>query len=160
MKKVIVYLIFVLLLISAAALADLSKSLPAWSNDYRLWLRCVLLGSLGGALYCLRSVYLNACVRKKWDADWETWYYLRPLGSAICGLVSCLFLKAGLLLLEAGQKTDSSQLGFYAFAFIAGLNVDNFVAKIEDIALSTWGIQKSRASQGRDVIERSADPEK
>jgi hypothetical protein len=58
-----------------------------------------------------------------------------------------LFLKAGLLLLEAGQKGDSSQLGFYAFAFVAGLNVDRFVAKIENIAEATWGIEKSRAAR-------------
>jgi hypothetical protein len=68
----------------------------------------------------MRSVYLNACVRRNWDAAWEPWYYIRPFASLICGFVSCLFLKAGLLLLEAGQKTDASQLGFYAFGFVGG----------------------------------------
>ena len=37
-------------------------------------------------------------------------------------------------------------MGFYALAFVAGMNVDKFVAKIEDIAQATWGIEKSRAN--------------
>ena len=31
---------------------------------------CVLFGGLGGVTYCLRGVYLNACVRKQWDIAW------------------------------------------------------------------------------------------
>jgi hypothetical protein len=108
---------------------------------------CGVSGGLGGCLYCLRGVYLNACVRKNWDAQWEPWYYIRPFASLLCGGVSCLFLKAGLLVLEAGEKANATQLGFYAFAFVAGLNVDKFVAKIEDIAQATWGIEKSRAGR-------------
>jgi hypothetical protein len=64
------------------------------------------------------------------------------------GGVSYLFLKAGLLILESGTNPDSSDLGFYALAFIAGLNVDKFISKIEDIAQAVWGIEKSRSSSG------------
>lgn len=98
-------------------------------------------------MYCLKGVYLNTCVHKHWEREWEPWYYVRPFASLVCGLVSCLFLKAGLLVLEAGQKGDSTQLGFYAFAFVGGLNVDRFVAKIENVAEATWGIEKSRAAR-------------
>jgi hypothetical protein len=78
--------------------------------------------------------------------QWEPWYYIRPVVSLICGGVSFLFLKAGLLLLEAASLPESSDLGFMALAFIAGLNVDKFINKIEEIAQASWGIEKSRAS--------------
>lgn len=147
MKKVIAFLLVFLGLLAVTVWAELSTAFPEWMGALRLWLYCTVAGGLGGALYCLRGVYLNACVRKQWERDWEPWYYIRPFASLISGLVSCLFLKAGLLLLEAGQKGDSTQLGFYAFAFIAGLNVDRFVAKIENVAEATWGIEKSRAAR-------------
>ncbi|PZR74080.1 MAG: hypothetical protein DLM73_08960 [Chthoniobacterales bacterium] len=126
---------------------ELSGTAPAWLQTNHLWFLCGVSGGFGGCLYCLRGVYLNACVRKNWDAEWEPWYYIRPFASLLSGGVSCLFLKAGLLILEAGEKANATQLGFYAFAFVAGLNVDKFVAKIEDIAQATWGIEKSRAGR-------------
>jgi len=97
-------------------------------------------------LYCLRGIYLNYCVLKQWSNDWITWYILRPIVSFICGGASYLFLKAGLLVLEAKKEIDASNLGFFAFAFIAGMNVDKFISKIEEIAQATWGIEKSRTS--------------
>ncbi len=106
------------------------------------------MGGLGGIVYCLRGVYLNACVKKTWDKEWHPWYYIRPLVSLVCGGISYLFLKAGLLVLESNQSVDSSNLGFLALAFIAGLNVDKFISKIEDVAQAAWGIEKSRASKG------------
>jgi len=42
-------------------------------------------------------------------------------------------------------------LGFLALAFIAGLNVDKFITKIEDIAQATWGIEKSRTARSQDT---------
>jgi len=62
----------------------------------------------------------------------------------LCGAVSYLFLKAGLLLLESKQLSETTDLGFLALAFIAGLNVDKFIVKIEDIAQASWGIEKSQ----------------
>jgi len=49
--------------------------------------------------------------------------------------------------LEAQQTEISTNLGFYALAFVAGLNVDKFIEKIEDMAQVTWGIKKSRTAQ-------------
>jgi hypothetical protein len=35
-------------------------------------------------------------------------------------------------------------------AFIAGLNVDKFIEKLEDIAQISWGIKKSRVASNGD----------
>jgi hypothetical protein len=147
MKTIIIYHLFFLSCIVAAGCLLLQNYLPSWLDSVRVPIVCGLAGGLGGITYCLRGVYLNACVRKQWDVTWLPWYYIRPIVSVICGAVSFLFLKAGLLVLDAGQKENPSQLGFYALAFIAGLNVDKFVAKLEDIAHATWGIEKSRTSK-------------
>ena len=111
---------------------------------------CGLFGGIGGVTYCLRGIYLNASALKRWDEIWLPWYFIRPIVSFICGVISWLFLKAGLIILEAQQADTSSNLAFYALAFIAGLNVDKFIEKIEDIAQVTWGIKKSRASTKED----------
>lgn len=121
---------------------------PAFPESFlKLLVYCGLCGGVGGVTYCLRGVYLNASVFKRWDEAWLPWYFIRPIVSFICGAVSCLFLRAGLIVLEAKQTQASTNLAFYALAFIAGLNVDKFVEKIEDIAQVTWGIKKSRTSR-------------
>lgn len=150
MKKIIFY-ILVIVSVDIVLLATSKIGLmPSWWNSLGLVVTCGLIGGVGGAVYCLRGVYLNACVRKSWDDTWQPWYYIRPLVSHLCGAVSYLFLKAGLILLEAKQDMQGSDLGFLALAFISGLNVDKFIAKIEDIAQATWGIEKSRTSKQGD----------
>ena len=147
MKKVIGYLI--LWLIGGVFLMVWQHfvELPAWYMENLLWVQCVLIGLIGGLIYCLRAVYLNKCVRKSWDKEWEVWYYLRPITSAISGFVSFVFLKAGLLVLDAATKPEHISYGYLAIAFIAGYNVDNFMKKLEEVASSIWGIKKSRSSQ-------------
>lgn len=147
MKKVIAFHLIFLAAIGGLAYWHLSGASPPWLKSAHIWFLSVIVGGLGGAVYCLRGVYLNACVRKNWDVAWEPWYYIRPFVSLVCGGVSCLFLKAGLLILESTQKEGASELGFLALAFVAGLNVDKFVAKVEDIAQASWGIEKSRAAK-------------
>jgi hypothetical protein len=120
-------------------------------EKFRLLLSCILIGGIGGILYCLRGVYLNYSVKDQWSDKWLVWYFVRPLVSMICGGVSYIFLKAGLLVLEAQKETDASNLGFYALSFIAGMNVDNFISKLEDLADATWGIKKSRATKNTDT---------
>jgi hypothetical protein len=112
--------------------------------DLRVGLMCAVIGAVGGCLYCLRAVYLNRCVRQTWSDHWAAWCLIRPVVSTCCGGVSFLFLKAGLLVLESGTKSDASEIGSYALALVAGLNVDKFVAKIEDVAQAVWGIDQSR----------------
>lgn len=132
--------------------------MPGWYTANLLLFRCTFVGIIGGVLYCLRAVYLNKCVRKQWDKDWEVWYYLRPITSGISGFASYIFLKAGLLVLEADLKPDAVAYGYLAIAFIAGYNVDNFMRKLESIAASVWGITKSRATS--DITTTNKDPEK
>lgn len=147
MKKIIAYLFLILGLDIFLLIAMKAGTMPGWWYSLQGIVLCTLTGGLGGAVYCLRGVYLNACVRKQWDDDWQPWYYIRPLVSHVCGAISYLFLRAGLLVLEAKPSTDSTDLGFLALAFIAGLNVDKFIAKIEGIAQASWGIEKSRTTK-------------
>ena len=83
--------------------------------------------------------------------DWHVWYFIRPLTSTIAGAISYLFLKAGLLVLESSSNAGSSEMGFFALAFIAGFNVDKFVAKIEEVAKAVWGIEKTRSATNHEV---------
>ncbi|HQR84292.1 MAG: hypothetical protein B7Y05_08755 [Polynucleobacter sp. 24-46-87] len=106
----------------------------------------ILFGGLGGTIYCLRGVYLNACVRKKWDSDWAPWYLIRPFLSLALGGISYLLIKSGLLFLNANQG-ELHQLGIWLLAFLAGLNVDKTLSKIESIGQSVWGIEPSKQSE-------------
>jgi hypothetical protein len=118
------------------------------SNDlitYLPVLQSTLIGGIGGVLYCLRAVYKNKCVLKRWDKDWEIWYYIRPICSFIVGFVAFVTLKAGLLILDSGQ--GDSIYGYLIFSFVAGYNVDNMMKKIEDISENIWGIKRSNASK-------------
>jgi uncharacterized YccA/Bax inhibitor family protein len=138
------YLILILLVLCYSSYAITSTQ---WvKEDFKLIFECVIIGGFGGVLYCLRGIYLNYCVKKQWSNEWLPWYIIRPIVSLICGGVSFLFLKAGLLVLEAKKGTDASNFGFFALAFIAGMNVDKFISKIEDLAQATWGIEKSRSN--------------
>ncbi|MEQ0775946.1 hypothetical protein ABLT15_26935 [Paraburkholderia tropica] len=149
------YLIFVLALNSAGVLAMSLGLLPPLFAGVRVGLMCAAIGGIGGCLYCLRAVYLNRCVHKSWGDEWTCWYFLRPVTSLCCGGISFLFLKAGLLVLESGTKNDASEIGFYALALVAGLNVDKFVAKIEDVAQAVWGIDKSRSRTENDDAKKT-----
>jgi len=147
MITIIFYLLFLLCLNVFLIIAPHLYALPSWYLDNVLFANCAFMGLLGGILYCLRAVYLNKCVSKNWDKDWETWYYLRPITSTLSGFVSSIFLKAGLLVLQATNRQGEIPYGYYAIAFVAGYNVDNFLKKIEAIMQSAWGIKKSRSCE-------------
>src|SRR5262249_55798481 len=106
-----------------------------------------LVGGLGGATYCIRGVYLNAAAKNQFSPQWYIWYVLRPFVSLIFGGISFIVLKAGLLLLNAQSQSADSNYGFLALAFIAGLNVDRFVQRLEEAAKAAFGIEPSRASK-------------
>lgn len=148
MKGIIVYLLFCLFTLAVLFLLPEIKLLPNWYTSKLLFVNSAFMGAIGGILYCLRGIYLNKSVYKRWDKDWYVWYYLRPLTSLISGLVSSIFLKAGLLTLDAIEGEMS--FGYLAVAFIAGYNVDNFLKKIEDVAKTIWGIDKSRVNNPDD----------
>jgi len=143
----IVTMYLILLALTIGYMFYLLTSTKTFQEEYKLILECICIGGYGGLLYCLRGIYLNYCVFKHWSNEWIPWYVIRPIVSLICGGVSFLFLKAGLLILEAKKETDASNLGFFALAFIAGMNVDKFISKIEDLAQATWGIEKSRTNK-------------
>lgn len=145
MKRVFCYLLLISAALTYCLFVSLLGKLPVELEPLKVGLMCAIIGGLGGCIYCFRGVYLNACVLKQWSDVWLPWYFIRPLVSIACGAVSYLFLRAGLLVLESGTRADSSDLGFFALSFVAGLNVDKFIAKIEDIAQAVWGIEKSRA---------------
>lgn len=152
-------MIFLIVIYQVTLLAGAIYSLGAMALGWlpqpyeilRIPLMCAMLGGGGGCLYCLRAVYLNRCVHNRWASHWNIWYFIRPITSFVSGGVSYLFLRAGLLILESDARQNSTEMGFFALAFIAGLNVDRFIAKIENIAQATWGIEKSRA--GREKTE-------
>ncbi|UWM63541.1 hypothetical protein [Enterobacter sp. CP102] len=147
MISVIILYLFALLSFSTYAIGAMSLGwLPEPYAPLRVPLMCGAIAYTGGCLYCFRAIYLNKCVRKNWDPDWHLWYFIRPVTSTIAGAISYLFLKAGLLILESSTNVGSSEMGFFALAFIAGFNVDKFVAKIEEIAKAVWGIDKTRSS--------------
>ena len=148
MNKIIIYLIAILLTIGTLFVLSQVLILPYWLNQILVAIDSALVATMGGVLYCLRGVYLNKSVHKNWDPDWEVWYYLRPLTSLLAGIASFIFLKAGLLILDA--EAGDSSYGYWVVAFVAGYNVDNFLKKIEDIAKSVWGIEKSRSGQDKD----------
>jgi len=155
---IIVYLMGWLLLLGVMLVLHYLFAMPAWYMDHLLMVKSTVVGGLGGVLYCLRGVYLNRCVRKGWDTNWHVWYYLRPITSSISGFVCCLFLQAGLLVLEAKPSTAAVPFGYLAIAFIAGYNVDNFMKKIESIAHTTWGIDKTRTATD-ETSAKAKDPE-
>lgn len=144
---IVVYLVSLLIGVVYSLGAMSLGWLPEPYAALRVPLMCGALGLGGGCLYCLRAVYLNRCVHNRWSAHWNIWYFIRPITSFASGGISYLFLKAGLLILESQARPDASEMGFFALAFIAGLNVDRFIAKIEGIAQATWGIERSRAGQ-------------
>ena len=63
-----------------------------------VWLSVLLAGLIGGCTYCIKGLYTQYCVKKEWDNRWVVWHIIRPFISTICGGVSLLFIKAGLLL--------------------------------------------------------------
>jgi len=155
MVKVCLYLILLLIGYAIIGIQALSGNLLVPDN-LKLVLFCGICGGIGGATYCLRGVYLNACMQGNWDEKWLPWYFIRPIVSSVCGVVSFIFLKSGLIVLEAKQSEHPTNLAFYALAFIAGLNVDKFIEKLEDIALVTWGIKKSRSSSNSDACSSTS----
>ena len=152
MIVIIIIYLFILLCIATYAIGAMSLGwLPTPYAPLRVPLMCGAIAYIGGCLYCFRAIYLNKCIRKQWDPDWHVWYFIRPLTSTIAGAISYLFLKAGLLVLESSSNVGASEMGFFALAFIAGFNVDKFVAKIEEVAKAVWGIEKTRSSTNNDA---------
>lgn len=147
---ILIYLFGFLILLFVLSISQYVFEMPLWYLENINLFRTTYMGLLGGLLYCIRAVYLNKCVYNRWDKNWLIWYYLRPISSSISGLISFIFLKAGLLILSVPtngtENSIQNSYGYLAIAFIAGYNVDNFLKKIEAVAESALGVNKSRTS--------------
>lgn len=142
-KLIIPYLLILLLVINlSGALIYMRKIfMPGQITEIAIY--CVLFGMLGGMVQCFRGYYLHSAVYKDWDDNWNVWYYVRPIVSGILGLVSLIFLKAGLFVFSAEPKLPTeigNAMAYIAVAFIAGYNVQNFLTKLEEISKTTLGI--------------------
>ena len=142
------YLFGFLALLLVGYLSTMHSSSPKWLTDQALAIRCTLCGGLGGAIYLFRAVYLRCCVFDDWDGGWQPWYFIRPITSLLCGLVAFVFLSAGLIVLDGDRSNEAGEYGFYALCILAGLNVDKFLVRIEEIGKAVFGIEQSRASKG------------
>jgi len=141
----LVYNVVLLLAVGAAACAVLRHKLPCWFyavDAVEELVICGLLGCTGGAIYCLMGVYKHACRENDWHDRWLPWYYIRPVVSLVLGIVSYIFLKAGLLVLTSAQPEQTNTFVFYALAFFAGMSVEKFLAKLNEIARTIFGIGK------------------
>ena len=150
----VVYLLTISIVLCGLIYNVLTKQVPSIPDSLKTGILCAAIGGIGGCVYCLRSIYIHVCIKRDYDNIWMIWSYIRPIISIICGGVSYLFLRAGLFALGSVKDKDTSDLGFYALAFIAGLNVDKFLLKIEDLAKTAWGIEKSRTSAESEVKEQ------
>lgn len=117
-----------------------------WIAEYQIWFEMSFLGLVGCGVYCLRSLYKQFCVEKYWDNRWIVWHAIRPVVAAIMGAVSFLIIKVGFLLLFAPESGTYRHYGAYIIAFIAGLNVSNFIQRMEIIAQYLTQIKPSRMS--------------
>lgn len=144
---VVGYLAVYTLVLVGLYVSTIHHSSPKWIIDQALAIRCMVCGGLGGAIYLFRAVYLRCCVYDDWDGNWLPWYFIRPFTSLFCGLVAFIFLSAGLIVLDGDRANEAGEYGFYALCILAGLNVDKFLVKIEEIGKAVFGIEQSRTSE-------------
>lgn len=147
MKGVVAYLMIVGLAAGGGLIIVANDALPDTLSAGTQLVQCMLMGAVGGVAYCLRGVYLSRSVRRDWSDDWITWYVIRPWVSLLCGGVAFVALQAGLLVLDANREATATSYGYLAFAFVAGLNVDGFLRRIEGVAEASWGIDPSRTAR-------------
>jgi hypothetical protein len=151
MKGITGYLLVLLIAGVASAFWLESSGLQVSNVNEFILLSCVLSGLGGGLVNCLRAVYLKACVRKKWDADWHPWYVIRPILSAITGATAYVFIRAGLFIFGGqGELKQWSIYGYLAVCFIAGYNVQRFLEQLEVISEALFGIKKKSTPQERE----------
>lgn len=156
MKTVAYYLVTMLLFLLTLLLLTLSGILPYWIRDHDVVIKCALSGGFGAVSYGFMAIYYHYCKREDWNAVWIPWYFMRPILGIIVGAFTYFFVAAGLLVLEAATPSGASHLGIFALAFVAGLNTDRFIAKIEDVVSNLWGIEPSSISEAS--LKRSQHP--
>jgi len=143
MIRIIIYLFVLLIGDVVLALIIYYNIIDLKSKLIFLGTYCALFGLLGGIVNCLRSIYIHFAAKKDWDEKYAVWYYLRPIVSSIMGVVSYIFIKAGLLVFTAQTAvySNTSTMAYLSFAFLAGYNVHNFLKKIEEVSKAILGIE-------------------
>ena len=111
------------------------------------WIHVLFFGFLGGVIYCIRGIYIQYCAKKEWDNRWILWHIVRPFVSLVAGGMSLVFIKAGLLIFTTTANEIDRTYTVYALAFLAGLNVDNFMRKIESVFNEILGIENSNLTK-------------
>jgi IPT/TIG domain len=75
--------------------------------------------------------------RHNWDPEWWYWHASRPLVGAIAGSVTVLFFIAGILAVQqngqSGSPIATSQLLYYALAFVIGYREASFRALLKAV---------------------------
>lgn len=142
-----------LLLIGLGIYVLLQYRKEEFYNIEPIWIHVIFLGIVGGFMYCVRSLYVHYCVKKDWNSRWIVWYIIRPFASSVCGALSLLFINAGFLLFEVSTTDNAvhTNYGIYAFAFIAGWNVDNFIQRMEGFCNELFGLRKPDSSKDKEV---------
>lgn len=115
----------------------------------------VIFGGIGSCMYCLRAIYLNVCVHNRWSTTWLPWYFIRPFVGLILGGSAYLFIKSGLLLF-CTQPSAQGLYPIWSMAFLAGLNVDGFIQRVESIGQRAWGISPSAQHRNSEHNKREA----
>ena len=111
MKRSCFFLLACLVLYGCAIALILSGALPPWAAEFEVGLLCGLTAGVGGVVYCLRGIYVNTCAGDGWNPKWMPWYFIRPIVSLVCGVVSYLLLKAGLLVLDSAPREATNHMG-------------------------------------------------
>lgn len=145
-KRLYRYLIFFLVVDFILGFLVLYRVIDFQFKMIELGFYCFLFGNVGGITHCLRAIYLHFALRNNWDDKWSIWYFLRPLVSGICGMISMIFIKAGLLVFNGEVEIGDRMAAYLAVAFLAGYNVKNFLSKIEDVSKAAMGIDKKDTS--------------
>ena len=65
--RVVVYLVIWLFALSGCLFYLKFGNCPDYFSHFETLLGCILIGGIGGNVYCLRAIYLQACVKQEWD---------------------------------------------------------------------------------------------
>jgi hypothetical protein len=145
MKKIVFYLLFLLILSVASLFYIYFDAFVNSKQTLQLIFYCISISLIGGVINCLRGVYEHKSFKKDWDKDWEIWYFIRPILSSLMGFISFIFIRAGLIVFSSQNEVilKNNFWGYLAVAFIAGYNVKYFLEKLQEIGVTIWGIKKS-----------------
>lgn len=144
---IITYQTVILLLVGWLWYRYVGVGSSMWFPMHQLPLQSMLTGAVGGVSYCMRAVYINRCVKNKWDSRWWPWYIVRPLLGSLVGVVAFLLLSAGLFVFGGAHESPTHSYGTLILSWVAGYNVDGFLSRVERMAQFSWRISPSQLAK-------------